>query len=371
MKRIIALLSFLLLLTGGCREEQPGKEIIRPVRAYRIDRNVMPETRYFPGKVRAAKKAGLAFRISGQIVRLDVKEGDSVREGQLIAQLDQRDYQAAIADLEAKLLGAKSVLTEATLDLRRKRQLLTEKIIAQSVFDTAQSAYETSLASVRSLEQDIRRAHLNLQYTNLKAPFSGIIAVKHVDNHEFVQAKEPIAQCEDVSSLDVIVNIPEAVWIKATRRSDSGGLALKARAAFESYPGESFPLVLKEYQTKANSETQTYQVTLGMENPGAFRVQPGMTAEVFMTMPADAADAEISVPISAVVGEPDGAKNIWIISAEGTVTRREVKLGRLADGAFVVEAGLAQGETVITAGSSFLHEGMKVRVLKGKIGGRE
>lgn len=356
-----------IIIVAGCKKGEQVKQPVRPVRVMEITDRNDPELRTFPGKVKATREATLAFRVAGQIEKFLVKEGDSVRKGQVIAVLDQRDFQAAVADLEAKLRGAKSVMKEAGLNFERNKKLLDSDTIAQSAFDAAQSSFETSRANVNSLIQELRRAKLNLQYTRLSAPFSGTIAVKSVDNHEFVQAKEPIVQLEDTSALDVVVDIPEKVWVRGFSMKDSD--KINSHARFETYPGKQFKLAIKEFQTKASAETQTYEVTLKMHNPSGLNIHPGMTAEVVATLPEKADKTSVSLPISAVVGYPDRNKFVWIYK-DGKVQKRTVEIGRITNNRFEVHKGVSPGEMVVVAGAHYLREGQEVKILKGRIGGR-
>jgi len=364
---IFCLLTVLLLV--GCKEEVKKIQPIRPVRVFKVEGHAKPEMRTFPGKVKATREVTLAFRVPGQIVELKVKEGDFVKKGQLIAQLDQRDFQAAVADLEAKIIGAQSVLNEAKLNIERSQKLISGKIIAQSEFDSAQSNFATSRANVLSLKQSLRRARLNMQYTRLEAPFDGVVAVKEIDNHEYVQAKEPIVQLEDTSSLDVVMNVPEAVWVKAFK---SGNMDMgHAVATFEAFPGQTFPLTMKEFQTKANAGTQTYEVTLNMVAPKGLSVHPGMTAEIKSSMPNTRPTSSVNIPVSAVAGTPEGGKFVWLLKKDNTVSKRKVEVGRILNDMFSVDNGVTRGETIVVAGVHFLHEGQKVKILEGRIGGRE
>ncbi|WP_243544703.1 efflux RND transporter periplasmic adaptor subunit [Pseudodesulfovibrio tunisiensis] len=356
------------LLLAGCKEEVKKADPIRPVRVFTVSGQSGPEQRTFPGKVRATREVALAFRVAGQIEKFDVREGDFVKKGQILAMLDQRDYQAAVADLEAKLQGLRSVLNEAKLNYERNKALLESDTIAQAAFDAAQSTFETSRANVRSLEQELRRARLNLQYTSLEAPYSGTIAVKYVDNHEYVQAKEAIVQLEDIASLDIEIDVPEAVWIRAFSGEGTG--FVNAEARFESYPGQAFPLKIKEFQTKANPETQTYQVTLSMANPETLSIHPGMTAQVSGDLPGADGAHLVSIPVSSVQGEPGDGMYVWVLGADNTVTRRKVNVGRIVRDEFLVDQGVKPGDTIVSCGVSYLSEGQKVKVLKGRIGGR-
>lgn len=371
MRKIITTL-FLIISLAGCDDsaEVVKPEPVRPVRVFTTKADANFDSRTYPGKVKAAKEASLAFRLSGQLVKLDVKEGDQVKKGQLIAMLDQRDYLAAVADLRAQLIGARSVLKEAKLNIDRNSQLIREKIISQSAFDTAQSNYETSKARVLSLEQTLRRAKLNLQYTRLEAPFSGVVAKKHTSNHEFVQAKEPIIDLEDVSSLDIVVDVPEAVWVRAFNQGTENLEGITAR--FESLPGKVFPLTLKEYQTNADPGTQTYEVTVSLDNSKGAGVHPGMTAEISGELKDHSMPTAVNIPLDSIFGSAQGKKYVWILTGETTVKRREVEVGRVAgSGMASVTSGVTPGETVVVSGVNHLQEGQKVKVLEGRIGGRQ
>ncbi|WP_432738552.1 efflux RND transporter periplasmic adaptor subunit [Maridesulfovibrio sp. FT414] len=366
-EKILLFMLAATLLLPGCKEEVTVEQPIRPVRVMKISDKTDPEQRTFPGKVKATREATLAFRVSGQIEHFDVREGDLVNKGQVLAVLDQRDFDAAVADLEAKLRGARSVMKEAQLNFERNRKLLESDTIAQSAFDTAQSSFETSQANVNSLLQELRRAKLNLQYTRLEAPFRGTIAVKSVDNHEFVQAKESIVQLEDTTALDVVVNIPEKVWARAFSIKDRDKIQSIAR--FETYPGKDFHLSIKEFQTKANAQTQTYEVTFKMENKSGLNIHPGMTAEVVALLPDESTVKSVSIPVSAVVGYPSQDKFVWIYN-NGAVRKRNVQVGRIIDDHFEVHSGVEAGEDVVVAGAHYLRDGQKVKILTGKIGGR-
>lgn len=357
-----------MLAVAGCSEPVEKKDPIRPVRAFKIVSGSDAKVRSFPGKVEANREVSLAFRIPGQVVEINVKEGDFVTKGRLIAKLDQRDLRATVADLSAKLAGARSVLNEARLNYERNKELLASDTIAQAAFDTAKSNYESSRAQALSLEQELKKARLNLQYTRLTAPFSGTIAMVSADTHEYVQAKESIVQLEDVSALDVSVNVPENLWMQGFR--NHGAEIGKVTASFESLPDRVFPLTLKEFQTKANTQTQTYEVTFTMANPGDLGIHPGMTAEVRASLSQGGEARFVSVPFSCVTGTPGNGKHVWLVEDNGTVRKQPVTTGRITDDMMVIRKGLSQGDVVVSAGVDYLSEGQKVRVLEGRIGGR-
>ncbi|NDV19894.1 efflux RND transporter periplasmic adaptor subunit [Pseudodesulfovibrio sp. JC047] len=369
MEKTLVFCLLLALMLTGCKEEKIVSVPIRPVRVFTVETANARASRTFPGKVKATRDASLAFRVAGQIVKLGVKEGDFVKQGQLIAMLDQRDFQAAVADLEARLVGSKSVLKEAKLNIERNKTLLKERIIAQSAFDAAQSTYETSRSEVLSLEQSLRRARLNLQYTRLEAPFDGIIAEKIPSNHEYVQAKEIIVKLIDTTALDVVIDIPENVWVKAFRTGETDLTGFMAR--FESVPGKQFPVRIKEYQTNANPQTQTYKVTLTMDNAQGLGIQPGMTAEIIGNVPDSDNSKSVTIPFSSVVGEVDGPKYVWVLNDDNLAEKREIRIENLIQDKFRVAGGIKPGDVLIVAGVNYLREGQQVKILEGRIGGRD
>ncbi|WFS62949.1 efflux RND transporter periplasmic adaptor subunit [Pseudodesulfovibrio thermohalotolerans] len=372
MKKNVLLLLFLVVVIAGCgdAEEDVRVEPVRPVRVFTTNSRNQLDSRTYPGRVKASKAASLAFRLSGEVVELPVNEGDYVKKGQLIAMIDQRDYLAAVADYEAQLVGAHSLLKEATLNIKRNTKLLQEKIISQSSFDAAQSNYDSNRARVLSLEQTLRRAKLNLQYTELVAPFDGVVAKKYISNHEFVQARESIVDLEDLSSLDIVMDVPENVWVRTFKKGAQGQARNVAR--FESLPGKVFPLRLKEYQTNADPGTQTYKVTLTLDDAKESGVYPGMTAEISGDIQGRGEDEAVSVPFKAITGSAQERKFVWILNEDDTVSKREVEIGRISDsGMALVTSGLVPGETLVVAGVNYLYEGQKVKVLEGRIGGRQ
>jgi RND family efflux transporter MFP subunit len=199
-----------------------------------------------------------------------------------------------------------------------------------------------------------------LSYTYLKAPFSGVIAKRFVDNFQEVKPGEPIASIQDVSEIELLVDVPENV-IAATR----GKQEAKAVAEFPTLPGKQFPLSIKEVATEADSATQTYQVVLQMPQPEEINVFPGMTATVSVTIEgADTKEGKIFIPAISVMGDPEGKGYVMIVDPKAmTVKKTAVAIGRLSGSDDIeIEDGLRGGETIVVAGVMKLQDGMKVRL---------
>jgi RND family efflux transporter MFP subunit len=299
-----------------------------------------------PGQVAASEKVDLAFQVEGPLVELPVLEGEQVHEGQLLARIDPRDYQNSLAEAQAELEAVGS-------QYRRYERLINSRNspITRAEFDTKKSDFEVAQAKVAQGQKD-------LEDTELKAPFNGTVAVRHVENFEFVQAKEHILRLVDTTQVEIIVDVPEGLMGRGNAKvgDEMGGVVIAAS------PGESYPVRLKEFSTTADASTQTYKVTLVMVRPKHLNVLPGMTA-TFVRKAAVAEDATVFfIPVPAVVGDEKNA-HAWVVdSVDMTVTKRNVTLGKRVGQRVEVTGGLTAGERIVAAGADLLEDGMKVRL---------
>jgi RND family efflux transporter MFP subunit len=161
--------------------------------------------------------------------------------------------------------------------------------------------------------------------------------------------------------VELLIDVPENVM--AVSRAGGQG-SVKAVAEFPTAPGKQYPLKLKEFATKADPATQTYQVAFQMPQPDDINVLPGMTATVSISIPQQQPTEvpSIFIPAIAVMTDPDGNNYVWIVdSANMTVSKKDVKVGRLAGSENInVLEGLEGGEKLVVAGVKALKEGMRV-----------
>ena len=193
----ILLLTFLAMVTTACKKEpvEVFEPLARPVKSMLVGSPQGAGVRRFPGRVDSANKAELSFRVPGKIKSMLVQEGQRVAKDQLLAELDDADYQLAMKDSQAAWDRSKK-------DYDRAAELVKGGSISRSDFDSIEARFKSDDAA---LEQ----ARLNLEYTRLKASFAGTIAKRHVQRFEEVQAKEPVFSLIDESSLLVKFDVPE------------------------------------------------------------------------------------------------------------------------------------------------------------------
>ncbi|MGR5352260.1 efflux RND transporter periplasmic adaptor subunit [Vibrio sp. DNB22_19_2] len=296
----------------------------------------------FNGIVRAAERADLAFQIGGRLTNIEVKEGDEVKKGQLLASLDARDAKNA-------LMSAQLELENTTLEYERA-QVVFKK--SQAISRADLDAITTRYNLARNRMDDAKR---QLEYTQIYAPFDGIVGRKLVDNHVQVQANAPILTIHDLNDLEVVIHIPHKVML-------TGNDSTRAMAELSSIPGQTFPVTLRTFATVPDSVSQTYPVVLGFEQLNGFHVLPGMAVKVIpVSNKNEAQKQQITLPLTAIVPDNQGKQFVWVVNSENKAQKRYVQIGALNKDRIIVTDHLLKGERVIIAGVSSVREGMEVR----------
>jgi RND family efflux transporter MFP subunit len=346
---------FAMIALAACDPavDVPTAEKIRPVKTVVIGDPGMDGERRFPGRIESARRLELAFRVAGTLKELPVREGDEVEVGAIIARLDDADFRTAFDD-------RKAVFTRTGADYERAKELVKEGFISRVDYDRVESDYKSAKAA---LEQ----AELDLSYTTLRAPFSGNVATRYVQNFEEVQSKQPIIALRDLKLLDVKFNIPESLVIRLTEQGvDSQATDVPVYAVFDAKPGQRYGLSYKEAATRADRATQTFEITYTLPAPDEIEVLPGMTTTVHvdLTRYLSSSGGVFTIPAASVVADPGLSPKVWVVDpATLTVSGREVEVGSMEGNSIQVLSGLKGGERIVTAGAPYLVEGMKVRLL--------
>jgi RND family efflux transporter MFP subunit len=343
------------LLGCGAEQQDTGPAPVRPVKVFTVEGGGSDALRNFPGTVDASQRAEVGFRVGGVLQELQVREGDLVESGQVLARLDPTDFRIIVEDRRATFENAER-------NFERAKELIVDGNISKFDYDKMEANYKTSAAALSQAEQD-------LAYTELKAPFAGRIARRDVENFEEVIAKQTVFLVQNVGQLDVRINLPESLVRSFSgeeqRRSGADSVerrGIKAYADFEGRSGNRFELELKEVATKADSQTQTFQVTFTMPSPEEFAVLPGMTANVLVDFAniMDSSEAKW-VPLTAVQADSGLQARVWVLDAQTmTVSSRAVVIGRMAGSSIEVRSGLSGGEEIVAVGAAYLAEGMPV-----------
>ncbi|MBT2988209.1 MAG: hypothetical protein B6D72_15550 [gamma proteobacterium symbiont of Ctena orbiculata] len=344
------------LILSACSEPPAlaTKDPVRPVKSFVVEQSNASSIRTFPARIDAGRKAELAFRVAGKVTNLAVKEGDRVEKGQLVATLDSTDYQIAYNNRKANF-------DKSEKDFNRARELVDKGHISKMDFDRLEAEFKSAQSALASAQQD-------LNYTRLAAPFKGIIAKRHIEIFEEVQAKQVILDLQDINQLEVKFDVHESQLRELQPEPEAGDsrrTRIPVEVAFFDHPGKRYPLSFREVSTAADAKTQTFQVTYTMPPANDITILPGMTATVTADLSEFINKSQTHrVPATAIVGDASLDPRAWVIDENDmTVKSRKVKVGRFLGSRIEVLEGLEAGERIVTAGTPFLQENMKVRLL--------
>lgn len=332
-------------LLVGCGNEAIEEQKTNPIRPVFTDTaGVVASNSHhqYYGEVQSANRAEIGFRNRGRLDEIFFEEGEQVSKGDLIAHLDSRDA-------EIFLSRAQIDKDNTRREYQRAKQLFEQTgAIAKAELEQLESRFLVAKSLVAEAERQ-------LEYTNLYAPFNGIVARRLVENHTLVQAEQPIVTLHDLKNLEVVIQVPAS----AMQSNASSG---KSFATLRNIPGQVFDLSLSRYATEPNPVTHTYEITLSFDDIRDERVIPGMAAIVTPNNELDDQDSLVMVPVSAIQPNNMGQQFVWVVKSDNTLERREVEVGGIDLDKVQIKSNLNQGEQVVIAGLSGLTEGALVRV---------
>lgn len=346
MCRPIIILSVALsvLLLTSCGKGR-GNDDVKPryVRATRVSA-VDYIDRDFAGMATADDAVNLAFKLSGQVLSVDVAKGDYVKKGELLSRLDPRDVELQVAaDL--------SQFERARAQEERMKRLLSHEAVSQQEYESAYAAF----VQARSTYENSQSL---LADTRLRAPFAGVVERTYVDTYQRVQSGQTIVRLVNPMSTTVEFTMPEK---SLSLLSDS---TTRYSVRFDNFPDETFPARLDTY-AKTASDASGFPVALKISKADSERygISPGMTCQVTLRV-SDSAKHDLAIPLSAVYSPAEGGTYAWVITSDNTVERRRVKLGDIFGRDMVsVLQGLSAGEQIVTAGVYRLQDGQRVKIL--------
>jgi len=341
MKNLIAFFTGLALIFSACSQKKTDEKTVQTVKTETVRAYAEKSVSTFPGKVKAASDINLSFRISGPIAKIGVDVGSVVKKGQLLAEIDSRDYTIQLSATEAEYHRIKA-------EADRVIALYAKGSVAPNDYDKAVYGLQQITAKYE--------AHKNaLNDARLIAPFDGFIQKCFFHAGETVGAGMPVISIISANLPEVEINIPSSDFIRRDRFESFS-------CSVDIYPDRSFPLELIGIAQKANLN-QLYTVRLKIKERTPQMPTPGMTTMVRVLYQTEES-ALVSIPFSAVF-ETDGSSNVWVFNNNSqTVESRAITLSKiLADGTVVVSEGLKTGETVVTAGVHVLQPGEKVKLL--------
>ncbi len=341
LPKVALSLTAVAVLAGCGQEPEVADKTPRPVKIVTLQETDGQQLQRFAGVVRSANQADLAFRVPGTLEAVLVKAGDMVSKGQVLARLDPHDYQVALLELEARLLEAESAQRLANIELKRLQRAQQESAIAEVNIDRARSGVERAGAGVKVVKQNIQKAKDALAYTELKAPYDGVISEQHLQAFEQAVPGLRAFSLHQPDAMDVIIDVPASLIHK---------VHIGQRASIKVDGSESaLTAQLRELSTQPDLIKQTYQAKLGLQGELPSLV-PGQTADVNVELAA--VEQVHCLPYSAVLPHEKGMLVFKAVKQHAEPVA--VSLQSTQANTVCVKGDLQTGDSVIVAGSAFL-----------------
>ena len=315
------------------------------------------------GTVTTLANVTVRTQISGTLQKILFVEGQIVHEGDIIAQIDPRPYEAALQTARGNLRRDQALLADARLDLTRYEGLVKEDSIAVQQLDTQRALVDQYSGTIESDEGQVKTAEVNLVYTRIASPVTGRVGIRQVDQGNYVTPGDTngIVVINQLQPISVIFNIPEDNVVALMKKVRQGAVL-----AVEAYDrGNAVKLAdgkLSTVDNEIDTTTGTVKLRAQFENTDG-SLFPNQFVNVQLLQ--DLLQNQLIMPNSAVRrGAPNGVVTtfVYLVNADHTVTVRPVTLGVVDGERVAVTAGLTAGDLVVTEGGDRLRDGAEVQL---------
>jgi membrane fusion protein, multidrug efflux system len=347
------LASATILGLAACSKAPPAPTPVRAVRTLTVSETGGVLEREFAAEVRARTESRLGFRVPGKVARRLVELGQSVRSGQVLAQLDPQDLRLQQDAARAGLAAAEANATQAVSDLKRFTELKGQGFISEAELDRHVTAQKGADAALRQARAQAGVQSNQTSYAALVADASGVITAVDLEPGQVVNAGVPVLTLAQDGSRDAVFAVPEDLG-QAVRPLVGKVGAIKVRRWGTT---EWVPATIRELAAATDPVTRTYQVKADVGKAG---FELGQSASVAFNTPVRVAGG-VRVPLNALT-EKDGQSVVWVLDAAAmTVKPLPVVTADITGNVVLIAKGLVPGQEIVTAGAHTLSPGQKVR----------
>ncbi len=359
MNRIITFLSVSVILAGlsGCLKEQPKSQTrpAVPVTVASVEQKNMPVKVTAIGSVEAYSTVSIKTQVTGLLTGVFFKQGDFVKQGQLLFTLDKRQIEADIKKAEGQLARDSASLANAKAQAARYEALYKQGIISKEQYDMQQTNADTFVAAVDADRAAVESSKVQLTYSSIYSPIDGRTGDLIVHQGNMVKANDsfPLVIINKVQPVYVTFSVPEKQLPDIKRYDAKGQLAVRVDIA-----GDPQPAIGKLSFIDNEVDTATGTIKLKGEFVNAdHRLWPGAFADVSLTLTNE--PHAIVIPTAALQNGQQG-QYVFVVKNDNSVELRNVSVDRANDKESVISSGLQPGETVVTDGQVRLTPGAKV-----------
>ena len=327
-----------------------------PVAVQAVEQRDMPYYLTGLGNVTAFNTVSVKSRVDGQIVKIAFTEGQLVKQGDLLIEIDPRPYQVALEQAEANLARDQSQLKNANIDYERYQGLYKEGVIAQQQFDGQRALVGQLQGTVQADQAAIDNAKLNLVYTRITAPVNGRVGLKQVDIGNMIHASDTTALVvlTQLQPISVIFTLPEDVLQRVAKQMRGGALQVDAYSRDDRTKLATGKLLTIDNQIDVTTGTGKLKAVFD-NNDNALWPNQFVNAHLLLQMHRNA----VVIPSAALQRGPQGAY-VFVTKPDKTVEIRTVQ-PEFTQGLFTtIASGLTPGEVVVTDGQDKLQNGSRV-----------
>ncbi|WP_321816478.1 MULTISPECIES: efflux RND transporter periplasmic adaptor subunit [unclassified Paraburkholderia] len=343
----------LCALTGlaACGKHEEAALPPRPVVSMTVHADQSAPSSTYPGEVQARNSTPLSFRVNGKIIERNVRLGDAVKPGQVLARLDPADYDKNAASAQAQFDAAQHRFVFAKQQLDRDTAQAQANLIARAQLEQTQDSYASAVAQRDQAKQQLALSQDQRRYTQLVADHTGVITAENADTGQNVQAGQAVYQLAWTGEVDVVSDLPENA-IAGLHTGDTAQVTLPALA------GRRYTAKVRELGAAADPQSRTWRIKLTLEHPDA-DVRLGMTANIVLAAHADANSA-FTIPATALFHD-DNAPALWIVQgADNVLQLRRISVSRYDARTITVTDGLKDGDRIVLQGVHTVSAGEKV-----------
>jgi multidrug efflux system membrane fusion protein len=314
------------------------------------------------GTVIAYNNVIVRSQITGQIVKIAFKQGQTVHQGDLLAQIDPRPYQAQLDQAIANRDRDQAQLVNAQANLSRYTSLQQKGYASTQLVETQNAQFAQLQAMVKSDEGVIEQAQTNLSYTNLTAPIDGVVGIRQIDIGNIIHPTDPngLVDLTQIQPISLFFSLPQTDFVEIQQQMAQGPLTVEAYSQDDKTKLDEGKLDLIDNQIVQTTGT----IRLRASFPNAKRMLwPGelIDARLLLEMRHDG----LTIPPSAVQQGPNGSY-VWVIGSDETVQTRGVVVSQISEGQALVDSGLQANEKIVAEGQYRLVAGTRVQELQGQ-----
>jgi membrane fusion protein, multidrug efflux system len=351
---------------GAGKGGRGGAQMTIPVAVAKAEVRDLPILLNGLGSVDAFNTVAVKSRIDGQLIKVNVKEGQEVKQGELLAEIDPRPYEVQLSQAQATLFKDQAALKDARLNLERFQQLYKDGVIPKQQFDT-QGSLEAQLdGAVRADQAQVDSVKLNLVYTRITAPVSGRIGLRQIDVGNIVHASDPngLLVITQLQPIAVIFSLPQDNLQAVSQHMNKGKLVVDA------YSRDDQTKIATGYLTTIDNQidvtTGTGKLKAVFENRDR-SLWPNQFVNIHLLL--EVKKNNTVVPSAAIQRGPQGTY-VFVVKPDNTAEMRNVAVSISQGNSTAISQGLKPGEVVVTDGQDKLQPGTKVAIRGPGAGGQ-